>query len=145
MTDPVEGQELGDTVKPPLFGVLGTPAVPTSPVSPEPSRSPFDELMITPEEAAKRPQLPTSPQANEPEQELEVEDSPILAEEVEKICKAMDRLARKGLNMKAVIALLHDSNPTIPKKMIKTILESLRELPAIYGRDLRSRDPLKNS
>jgi len=105
---------------------------------PEAKQSPFDCLMVTAEEAdriAKIQRVETPADAlAEPEQEDPEEDSgTILVEEVAKICKAIERLAKRGLNMRAVIALLHDSNPTIPKKHIKTVLEGLRELPVIYG------------
>jgi hypothetical protein len=106
--------------------------------NPEAKGSPFDCLFVTPEEAGRGGELPKVPVSPDvpPEQgpeEPEEAEVAILAEEVSKICKAIDRLAKKGLNMRAVIALLHDSNPTIPKKHIKTVLEGLRELPAIYG------------
>lgn len=126
---------------------------PSGPPGEAPAKaSALDALFLTPEEAAaaeaaKQVQAPKPVFDNppDPEEEEPEEAAPLLAEEVEKICKAIDRLARKGLNLRAVIALLHDSNPTIPKKHIKTILEGLRELPAIYGRDLRSTDPLRRS
>jgi hypothetical protein len=74
-----------------------------------------------------------------PEPPPEEPDGPLLAEEVAKIEKAIDRLARRGLNLRAVIALLHDANPSIPKKHIKRVLEGLRELPALYGREVGKR------
>lgn len=102
----------------------------TPPPAP-PASDPFAALMVTPEEAAE---LAKRTPAVQPEEASPEEDPVLLTEVVEKICGAIDRLARKGLNFRAVVALLHDANPTIPKKQIKAILESLRELPAIYGR-----------
>jgi hypothetical protein len=130
---------------------VSPPSAPEPEAPSEAKEGPFDSLMITPEEAAQRQAesekvAPSAIVTSEPApEEPEQDDGPILSEEVSKICKAIDRLARKGLNLKAVIALLHDSNPTISKKAIKTVLEGLRELPAIYGKDLRSSNPLKNS
>lgn len=106
---------------------------PEGPASEEKPRSPFDTLMVSPEEAKKLEEMrPTTviPEESEPEPE---EEGNILPEQVERICEAIDRLARKGLNLRAVIALLHDAHPSIPKKHIKAVLEGLRELPAIYG------------
>lgn len=95
--------------------------------------SPLDSLMVSPEEAKKMEELRATagaPAELEPEPE---DEGALLPEQVERICEAIDRLARKGLNLRAVIALLHDAHPSIPKKHIKAVLEGLRELPAIYG------------
>ena len=96
----------------------------------------LDSLFISPEEAQKIEAERASivPASPEPELSEEEDSEELLPEQVDRICKAVDRLARKGLNSRAVIALLHDANPTIPKKHIKAVLEGLRELPAIYGR-----------
>jgi hypothetical protein len=128
---------------------LSAPQLEEVPAEAEKKGSPFDCLMVTSEEAARHEEARA---ANEPvvgtseaEEEPEAEEGTLLTEEVTKICKAIERLAKRGLNMRAVIALLHDSNPTISKKHIKTVLEGLRELPAIYGKDPRSPDPFKKS
>ncbi len=107
--------------------------IPESPASEEKPAGPFDSLMVSPEEAKRLEDLRASTEIlPEPEPEPEDEGN-ILPEQVERICMAIDRLARKGLNLRAVIALLHDAHPSIPKKHIKAILEGLRELPMIYG------------
>jgi hypothetical protein len=113
---------------------VSEPLAETPPPLASPPASPFDVLMLSPEEAAAREKEREQASASKPLEEPEADEPVLLTEVVDKICKAIDRLARKGLNFRAVVALLHDANPTIPKKQIKAILESLRELPAIYGR-----------
>jgi len=92
-------------------------------------KSPLDSLFISPEEASKRTcqTLGEVPVTVTPELPL--------TEAVHRIEQAMEALSRRGLNLRAVVALIHDSNPSIPKKSIKRILESLRELPALYGKE----------
>jgi hypothetical protein len=116
------------------------PQPPATEAVPEPAPSvepgPFDSLIISPEEAKKIEEQRATAAAVEPEEVCpeEEEDVTLLPEQIERICKAMDRLARKGLNLRAIVALLHDAHPAIPKKHIKAVLEGLRELPAIYGK-----------
>lgn len=113
------------------------------PVHPSPSA--FDELFIKPGEevAGQKPEgmeKPAEPEESPPEElppeELppEVEGPNLLAEAVDKIWKAVERLAKVGLNLRAVVVLLHDANPSIPKKQIIAVLESLKELPKLYGK-----------
>ena len=75
----------------------------------------------------------------QPEPEVK-DEGDILPEQVEKICEAVDRLGRRGLNLRAVIALLHDAHPSVPKKHIKIVLEGLRELPMLYGKPRKSKE-----
>lgn len=122
---------------------LETPAIlPEAPVGSQPVEptkpSPLDALFISPEEAQRievdRSTESSSPEPEPQQTEPEEQEETLLPEQVEQICKAIDRLGRKGLNLRAVVALLHDATPSIPKKHIKAVLEGLRELPAIYGR-----------
>lgn len=110
---------------------------------PAPPRGPFDELFRELSDA-KLKDAPTAqavlPEKEDEEQEDEQE---LLSEAVGRITVALERLAKKGLNMRAVVALLHDANPKLSKKQIKAVLETLRELPAIYGRDLKDKNPLR--
>lgn len=118
-----------------MTGAEGPSAV-GEPKAPAPP-SPLDVLLISPEEAERRAR--TQAEAETPAAPEAAEAPDLLAVEIERIVKAIERLSRKGLNLRAVIALLHDANPSIPKKSIKAVLESLRELPAIYGREQKSR------
>lgn len=101
--------------------------------------NPFDSLFVSPAEAerlkAEREAQPVVEVPPKPEEKDEPEEGEILAEAVKKIGRALEKLGRRGLNMRGVIALLHDANPAISKKAIKAVLEGLRELPAIYGQD----------
>jgi hypothetical protein len=107
----------------------------------------LDQLFISPEEALQKKAHelelhPETPPEIEPVDDLEEDQGLLLSEEVNKITKALDRLSRKGLNMKAVITLLHASNPTISKKTLKIVLDGIRKLPDIYGKGSNSTDPL---
>ena len=123
------------------------PGIPPAPAAENPG-SAFDPLFVSPEEAARlqfaavadRIRREGSPLPIAPDLEEKEEDAgELLSEAIGRITKAMEKLSKKGLNMRAVIALLHDANPSIPKKQIKAVLEGLRELPAIYGRDAAQR------
>lgn len=115
----------------------GMPAATPASPSAAPDPNPLDVLFVAPADNINAPQ--EAPAVAMP-QEAPSEATPeLLATEVDRIVKAIERLARRGLNLKAVIALLHDANPAIPKKSIKAVLESLRELPAVYGADRRPR------
>ena len=118
-----------------------TPEIPSPEAAPPgvPGSGPFDPLFVSPEEAARlkaeRDSHPVVEVPQKPEDKDEPEEGEILAEAVKKIGRALEKLGRRGLNMRGVIALLHDANPAISKKAIKAVLEGLRELPAIYGQD----------
>lgn len=132
---------------------LPVPAPLAAETTPAPEPGPFDPLFVTPERAAeleatrgKNPEQkeePAPPGIPDKQDEEDEDHGELLSEAVTRITVAIERLAKKGLNLRAVVALIHDANPKLSKKQIKGVLEALRELPAIYGRDTRSPHPLR--
>lgn len=59
------------------------------------------------------------------------ETKEILAESIVKLGEAHDKLARSGLNRKAIILLLHDATK-VPKRQIELILEAIPRLRGWY-------------
>lgn len=109
-------------------------AVPEAPVG-----SAFDPLFVDPDKvpAQAAPVEPPQEPAAEPETEEPVSEEEIgemFSSEMDKVIQALNRLAARGLNQVAVIALIHDAEPKIPKSTITTVLKTLRQLPDIYGR-----------
>lgn len=107
---------------------------------PEKPSSPFDCLMVSPEEAERMEKMREAARPPEEPESPVKDEGDILPEQVEKICEAIDRLGRRGLNLRAVGALLHDAHPSVPKKHIKIVLEGLRELPALYGKPRKAKE-----
>lgn len=121
---------------------------PPAQVPSEPSpASPFDPLFVDPDKAPQQsaPSEPPQEPAAERETEETVSEEKVgemFSSEIDKIVQALNRLAQRGLNPAAVIALIHDAEPKIPKSTIATVLKTLRQLPDLYGRKRPGRKPL---
>lgn len=104
----------------------------------EPSKpSAFDPLFVDPDKVPQQSapaDLPQEP-PSEPEEPISEEEvGEMFSSEIDKVVQALNRLALRGLNQAAVIALIHDAEPKIPKSTIGTVLRTLRQLPDLYGR-----------
>jgi len=107
--------------------------------------SAFDPLFVDPGKPSPQPEPSEplqEPVAEAEESISEAEVGEMFSSEIDKIVQALNRLALRGLNPAAVIALIHDAEPKIPKSTISTVLKTLRQLPDIYGRKRSGRKPL---
>ena len=127
------------------------PAEAQNPTEPAKS-SPFDPLFVDkdkiPQQSVPTP-LPQEPlpipeePARQPEESVTEEQvGKMFSAEMDRVVEALNKLARQGLNPAAVIALIHDAEPKIPKSTIATVLKTLRQLPDLYGREGPGRKPL---
>lgn len=119
-----------------VFDPLFSPA--TTPVG-EPAAAEVAKVAHPAGPDGPSPSRETCPGEPEEEDECPV----LLSDQVDRIVKALDRLSRKGLNLRAVAALLHDANPSISKKAIRMVFEALLKLPDLYARDPKSKDILR--
>jgi hypothetical protein len=95
--------------------------------------SPFDPLFVDkPPVPAPEGPAAASEEPEEPVTEEQVGE--MFSAEIGRVVAALDLLARRGLNQAAVIALIHDAEPKIPKSTILKVLKTLRQLPDLYGR-----------
>lgn len=106
--------------------------------SPEPTKpSVFDSLFVdeASESVLPKPVEPPAESPQEPEEPVTEEKvGEMLSVEMGRVVAALDLLAKRGLNQVAVIALIHDAEPKIPKSTILAVLKTLRMLPDLYGR-----------
>lgn len=107
--------------------------VPAEPVAP---KSPFDPLFVSPpadkplEQPVPAPEEPEEPEESIPEEKV----GEMFSAEMGRVVEALDKLSKRGLNQMAVIALIHDAEPKIPKSTIAAVLRAFRQLPDLYGR-----------
>lgn len=130
------------------------PSAPPQP-SPEGAASVFDPLFsqaaggvaepaVTEVADPAGPAEPPAAQDTASQEPAEEDGCPVLlSDQVDRIVNAIDRLSRKGLNLKGVVALLHDANPSISKKSVRLVFEALLRLPELYARDPKSKDILR--
>lgn len=97
--------------------------------------SPFDPLFVDQPPSVAKPPEQEDPVPSEPEEPISEEKvGEMFSAEMGRVVAALDLLAKRGLNQAAVIALIHDAEPKIPKSTIVTVLKTLRQLPDLYGR-----------
>lgn len=97
------------------------------------ANSAFDPLFVDP--STVKPVEPEAAAPEEPEEPVTEEKvGEMFSAEMGRVVAALDLLARRGLNQSAVIALIHDAEPKIPKSTIAAVLKAFRQLPEIYGR-----------